>query len=72
LYHVARGHSQGEIEPIYLMLTTYGVYILIKREKKESVDTNANQIVNNNSMVKFIKESFIGHNQIDYIEVNLS
>ena len=55
MYHVTRGHSQGEIEEIFLLLTSYAIYVLIR---SNSTETNALK-----------KETVINHNEIDYIEV---
>ena len=57
LYHVTRGHSQGEIEEIFLLLTSYAIYVLLRNET--------------NSVNLFKKEAVINHNEIDYIEVFL-
>lgn len=58
-YHATRGHNQGELEPIYLLISSYGLYILVKNQPSAE-DTK-----------KFIKEKFVSHKQIDYIEVSL-
>ena len=55
-YHITRGHSQGEIEEVYFLITSLAVYVL--RLKDES-----------NVEHKYIKEAIINHNEIDYIEV---
>ena len=38
-YHSTRGHNQGEIEPINLLISSYGIYILVKNEIKPEVET---------------------------------
>ena len=65
-YHATRGHNQGEIEPIYLLISSYGLYILVKNE---TTDENNQATIESNK--KFKKERFINHKQIDYIEVSL-
>ena len=32
LYQVTRGHSQGEIEAIFLMITSHGIYVMTRLE----------------------------------------
>lgn len=66
LYHATQGHTQGEIEAINLLITSFGVYIL---KRKEASEKSSNETTNNNK--KFEKISFINHNQMDYIEVSL-
>lgn len=70
---MARGHSQGEIEAIFFMITTYGIYIMTKKEEEvktraDSHETSTHTLPKKNR-TKFLKESFINHNQTDYIEV---
>ncbi len=66
LYHATQGHSQGEIEAINLLITSYGIYILKRKEISENADKNNSPTNTNN---KFDKQLFINHNQMDYIEV---
>lgn len=58
-YHATRGHNQGELEPIYLLISSYGLYILAKNKLSPE---NTKQ---------FINEKFVSHKQIDYIEISL-
>jgi hypothetical protein len=58
MYHVTRGHSQGEIEEIFLLLTSYAIYVLLRN------DVNVDAL--------FKKEAVINHSEIDYIEVSLN
>lgn len=64
MFHVSRGHTQGEIEPIFFLVTTHGIYLLTRKENSE-----VSNIGYSNLPLKFNKESFINHNQMDYIEV---
>jgi site-specific DNA-adenine methylase len=57
-YHITRGHSQGEIEEVYFLITSLAVYVL--RLKDES-----------NVEHKYIKEAIINHNEFDYVEVRI-
>jgi hypothetical protein len=74
-YHVSRGHSQGEIEPIHLMLTTYGIYILVRKETGSGGASSGGPdhlpSRRHSHIPKFVKEAFISHSQIDYIEVSI-
>lgn len=67
LYQCTRGHSQGEIESIYVLITTYGLYIL-KNRKSDELPCE----VNAQNAIKYEKELFLSHDQIDYIEVSLN
>jgi hypothetical protein len=40
MYYVTRGHSQGEIEEIFLLLTSYAIYVLLRN------DSNVENIFN--------------------------
>jgi hypothetical protein len=81
LFQVTRGHSQGEIEALFFLLTNYGVYILI-RKVTDALESSATTMTMSGgvkqqqqttaSLVKYNREAFIGHNQIDYIEVALN
>jgi hypothetical protein len=57
------------------MITTYGIYILTRKDARlSSITEVSNQLAasRRNSLIpKFNKEAFIGHGQIDYIEVSL-
>ena len=61
-YHATRGHNQGETEAIHLLISSHGVYILIKNEIAESESAEGKP---------YRKEVFLSHKQIDYIEVLL-
>lgn len=67
LYQCTRGHSQGEIESIFVLITTYGLYILKNQQSNELQSE-----INLQNAIKYEKELFISHDQIDYIEVSLS
>jgi hypothetical protein len=56
MFHVTRGHTQGEIEEVYLLITSYAIYSLQKL-----VD----------DAKKYKKEATVNHNELDYIEVSL-
>ena len=58
MYHVTRGHCQGEIDEVFLLITSLAVYVLIKNQ------TSVENI--------FKKESIINHTEVDYIEVILN
>ncbi|CAF0978825.1 unnamed protein product [Brachionus calyciflorus] len=66
LYQCTRGHSQGEIESIFLLITTHGIYVL-KRKDLNELQSEANI----QNAIKYEKELFINHEQMDYIEVSL-
>lgn len=53
------------------MITTYGIYIL--KQKDQNLEDKDQKNVKNviNDKIKFIKEAFINHDQVDYIEVSL-
>lgn len=59
MYHVTRGHSTGELEEIYFLITTYSIYILHKSD-----EFSANY--------KYIKEAKITHDEIDFIEISIN
>ena len=71
--HATKDHSQGEVESIYLMITSHGIYILAKNESSEANNDYAknSSLANINNEKMFKKETFIHHNQLDYIEVSL-
>lgn len=54
---MTRGHSQGEIEEVFLLLSSYAVYVLVRNELSMEQEN------------KFKREAIINHNEIDYIEV---
>ncbi|RNA31491.1 pleckstrin homology domain-containing family M member [Brachionus plicatilis] len=66
LYQCTRGHCQGEIESIFLLITTYGLYILKNQQSNEFQSE-----INVQNAIKYEKELFMSHEQIDYIEVSL-
>lgn len=74
-YSTSQGHSQGEIENIYLLITSHGIYILVKNEQNELDNiklARRKSIVNNNiSENVYKKELYINHAQLDYIEVSM-
>lgn len=73
LYQVTRGHSQGEIEAIFLMITSHGVYVMTRLEAGASAAANTpdSNSPNRNNRTRFKKDSFINHSNIEYIEVSL-
>ena len=87
MFHATRGHSQGEIESLTLLISSYGVYFLTRKENIDDANDDSSSIKsgsgagggapqsasNGSSKIKnkFIKESFINFNQMDYIEVSL-
>ncbi len=73
---MSQGHNQGEIEAINLLITSYGVYLLKRRELMgDSGGSSANEKSSTDSSPtktnKYIKLSYISHNQMDYVEVSL-
>jgi len=83
IFHATRGHSQGEVESLNILISSFGVYFLIRKEMTDE-GSNENSLPsmtngesssssNGKSKIsnKFKKESFINYNQMDYIEVAL-
>jgi hypothetical protein len=73
-YNVTRGHSIGELEIIFLLITTFGVYILKKNEPGgDTSETTAAAATTSKKFTKKVykKEVFISHNQFDFIELSL-
>jgi hypothetical protein len=72
-YHVSRGHSQGEIEQINLLISSHGLYILTKNQinnENSYNQTNSSAAASATATSKiYKKETFINHKQIDYVEV---
>lgn len=82
IFHATRGHSQGEVESLNILISSFGVYFLIRKEITDEVinennlpmTTNGDSSSSNGTSKisnKFRKESFINYNQMDYIEVAL-
>lgn len=68
-YHASRGHSQGELENIYVLLTSHGIYMLLPNESMD--DNGYNGFKTNPAESLYKRDTFIHHNQIDFIEVSL-
>ena len=81
MFHATRGHSQGEVESLTLLISSFGVYFLTRKENSDennddsgsthSATTNGSLNSTSKNKNKFKKESFINFNQMDYIEVAL-
>lgn len=81
IFHATRGHSQGEVESLNILISSFGVYFLIRKEITDETNNENNlQMTNSDNASsqgtskisnKFRKESFISFNQMDYIEVAL-
>lgn len=78
LYVTSRGHNQGEIEKIFLMITSHGIYVLLRIDSTSAEETKPNNRQKslgnnstNNSNDNFKKELYVSHAQVDYIEVGL-
>jgi hypothetical protein len=83
IFHATRGHSQGEVESLNILISSFGVYFLIRKEMTDEGSnentlpsmTNGENSSSSNGKSKisnkFKKESFINYNQMDYIEVAL-
>lgn len=73
---MTRGHSQGEIEAVFLMITTHGVYVMTRLAANSTTDNGSNDSNRrqeaNKNRTRFKKESFISHTNIEYIEVIFS
>ena len=70
-YSMSRGHNQGEIEKISLLISTHSIYVLTKNDQDELDDIKAvrKNPANNDNIYR--KEMQISHSQLDYIEVGL-
>jgi pleckstrin family protein M 2 len=69
IFHATRGHTQGEVESLNILISSFGIYFLIRKESSENeIPESQGQTKITN---KFKKESFISFNQMDYIEVAL-
>lgn len=81
LYSLSRGHNQGEIEKIYLLITSHGIYVLVRNDTNDLDDTKSSinnnnllrrkSVISNNNECYFKKESYVSHAQVDYVEVGL-
>lgn len=72
-YHATRGHSQGEIENVNLLISSHGIYVLIKNEIKSDVDARKQSVSSTvpSENKTYRTDAFISFKQIDYVEVAL-
>lgn len=73
-YHATRGHSQGEVEHINMLISSNGIYILIKNEIKSDADLQRKQSISSSNPSEnktYRTDAFISFKQIDYVEVSL-
>jgi hypothetical protein len=70
-YAANRGHSQGEIEKINILISSHGIYILKKNEQNEIDDLKIVKKKTNVMENIYQKDLYLSHAQLDYIEVGL-
>ena len=63
LFLTALGHTEGDLEPVYTMVTTRGLYLLTCYGRSGSGLPNAN--------TRFQKHSHVKYTELDYISVKL-
>jgi hypothetical protein len=70
-FSMTRGHNKGEIENINLLITTHGIYVLIKNDQETIDDMKVVRKNPANNENIYRKEMQLSHSQLDYIEVGL-